>query len=146
MRQAWHQPSKHCKKHKFALTLNLKCIDNGCIFDLVLVMHSESGYFMEHLWGMSTVLDSAVKVVWQTGRKRECNRVYINAISQVPTNENGSYCKAESDLSYSTCWQLCPWVACMGNSWLNLDKAPQSFCYCWKEPTSLSCWGFFKAF
>lgn len=37
--------------------------------------HAKSGYFIEYLWGMSAVLDSAVKVVWQTGRKRECNRV-----------------------------------------------------------------------
>lgn len=70
---------------------------------MVLVIHSKREYFMEHLWGLSTVLDSAVKVVRQTERNRECNRVQINAISQVPTNENSFYCKAESDLSSSTC-------------------------------------------
>lgn len=56
---------------------------------------------------MSTLLDSAVKAVWQTEEK-ECNRIQINAISQVPTNGNSSYCKAELDLSPPSFWQFCP--------------------------------------
>lgn len=49
-------------------------IDSGCACDLVLVVHLESEHFIENLWGMSAVLDSAVKVVWQAERRREYNR------------------------------------------------------------------------
>lgn len=106
--RSWHEHCRCCRKHEFTVLLNIQYIDIGCTYLILVIL-------LYYFWGMSTFLDSVVKVVWQTRRKRECNRVQINAISQIQINENDSYCKAESDLS-STCWQLCPWVDCMGKS------------------------------